>query len=45
MLLGIADHGVAAVRHDPALDTDHAQQLATDLGLGGLRHMAPEGLR
>ena len=45
MLLGIAHHGVAAVRNDPALNTDRAQQLATDLALGGLRHMAPEGLR
>jgi len=45
MLLGIAHHGVAAVRHDVALHPEHAQRLATDLALSGLRHMAPEGLR
>jgi AcrR family transcriptional regulator len=45
MLLGIAHHGVAAVRHDPALDPEHARQLATDLALSGLRHMPPRALR
>src|SRR5829696_9252843 len=39
MLLGIAHHGVAAVRSDPALDPREAQRLATDLALSGLRHM------
>ena len=45
MLLGIAHHGVAAVRHDPALDAEHAQQLATELALSGLRHMPVAALR
>jgi hypothetical protein len=45
MLLGIAHHGVAAIRHDPALRADHAQRLATDLALSGLRHMPPAALR
>src|SRR5215207_1773653 len=39
MLLGIAHHGVAAVRSDPALDPEEAQRLATALALSGLRHM------
>jgi AcrR family transcriptional regulator len=42
MLLGIAHHGVAAARHDPALDVRRAQRLATALALSGLRHMAPD---
>ncbi len=42
MLLGIAHHGVAAVRRDPALDAREAQRLATALALSGLRHMATE---
>jgi AcrR family transcriptional regulator len=41
MLLGIAHHGVAALRHDPALDSEDAQSLATALALSGLRHMPP----
>ena len=44
MLLGIAHHGVAALRHDPTLDSRRAQQLATDLALSGLRHLDPGGL-
>jgi len=39
MLLGIAHHGVAAVRSDPALDPHEAQRLATALALSGVRHM------
>src|SRR3954454_5378203 len=39
MLLGIAHHGVAAVRGDPALDPREAERLATALALSGLRHM------
>jgi AcrR family transcriptional regulator len=42
MLLGIAHHGVAAARRDPALDVRRAQRLATALALSGLRHMAPD---
>lgn len=42
MLLGIAHHGVAAARRDPALDARHVQQLAADLALSGLRHMAAD---
>jgi AcrR family transcriptional regulator len=42
MLLGIAHHGIAAVRRDPALDAREAQRLATALALSGLRHMATE---
>jgi AcrR family transcriptional regulator len=41
MLLGIAHHGVAALRHDPALDSEEAQALATSLALSGLRQMRP----
>jgi AcrR family transcriptional regulator len=41
MLLGIAHHGVAAVRSDPALDAREAQRLASSLALSGLRHMTP----
>jgi AcrR family transcriptional regulator len=41
MLLGIAHHGVAAVRRDPRLDPREAQRLATALALSGLRHMPP----
>ena len=41
MLLGIAHHGVSAVRSDPALDPREAQRLATALALSGLRHMPP----
>jgi AcrR family transcriptional regulator len=44
MLLGVAHHGVAAARRDPELDSGHAQRLATELALSGLRHMAPEVL-
>jgi AcrR family transcriptional regulator len=44
MLLGIAHHGVAAARRDPALDARRAQRLATDLALSGLRHMGAEAL-
>jgi AcrR family transcriptional regulator len=39
MLLGIAHHGVAAGRHDPDLDAEQAQQLATNLALSGLRQL------
>src|SRR5215210_186507 len=42
MLLGIAHHGVATARRDPATDARRAQRLATDLALSGLRHMPPE---
>jgi AcrR family transcriptional regulator len=42
MLLGIAHHGVAAARHDPALDAAEAQRLASDLALSGLRELRPE---
>jgi AcrR family transcriptional regulator len=41
MLLGIAHHGVAAVRHDPSLSSEDAQRLGTDLALAGLRDMRP----
>jgi hypothetical protein len=41
MLLGIAHHGVAALRADPSLDPREAQRLATALALSGLRHMPP----
>jgi AcrR family transcriptional regulator len=41
MLLGIAHRGVAALRHDPTLDSEEAQSLATSLALSGLRHMRP----
>lgn len=44
MLLGIAHHGVAAVRHDPAQDVQRAQRLATDLALSGLRNMGADVL-
>jgi AcrR family transcriptional regulator len=44
MLLGIAHHGVAAARRDPALDPGRARRLATELALSGLRRMAPEAL-
>ena len=44
MLLGIAHHGVAAVRSDPALDTARAKSIATDLALSGLRYMDAGGL-
>ncbi len=44
MLLGIAHHGVTAVRRDPGLDAGRAQRLAADLALSGLRHMEGESL-
>lgn len=44
MLLGIAHHGVAAVRRDHRLDVQQAQRLATDLALSGLRYMAADRL-
>jgi AcrR family transcriptional regulator len=44
MLLGVAHHGVAALRHDPGLDAAHAQRLAADLALSGLRHMSADAL-
>jgi AcrR family transcriptional regulator len=44
MLLGIAHHGVTAVRRDPALDAGRAQRLAADLALSGLRHLEGESL-
>src|SRR3954451_21178842 len=42
MLLGIAHHGVATARRDPGAAPRHAQRLATDLALSGLRHMPAE---
>src|SRR5215213_9252568 len=39
MLLGIARHGVATARRDPAVDPRRARRLATELALSGLRHM------
>jgi AcrR family transcriptional regulator len=45
MLLGIAHHGVTAVRRDPTLDDAAAQALATDLALSGLRHLSGDALR
>jgi len=44
MLLGIAHHGVAAVRSDPGLDAERAKSIASDLALSGLRYMDPGGL-
>jgi AcrR family transcriptional regulator len=44
MLLGIAHHGVVAVRSDPALEAAVAQRLAADLALSGLRHMSAGAL-
>jgi hypothetical protein len=39
MLLGIAHHGVAALRRDPALGGERARRLATELAMSGLRYM------
>jgi AcrR family transcriptional regulator len=39
MMLGVAHHGVAAVRHDPTLDADRAQMLGVELILSGLRQL------
>jgi AcrR family transcriptional regulator len=44
MLLGIAHHGVTAVRRDPGLDAGRAQRLAADLALSGLRNLEGESL-
>jgi AcrR family transcriptional regulator len=44
MLLGIAHHGVAALRRDPELGIARARRLATDLAISGLRGL-PAGLR
>jgi AcrR family transcriptional regulator len=44
MLLGIAHHGVVAVRSDPTLDAADAQRLAADLAVSGLRHMSAGAL-
>jgi AcrR family transcriptional regulator len=44
MLLGIAHHGVAAIRHDPGLGARGAQRLATQLALSGLRNMPRDAL-